>query len=111
MKDAKGHGSDPRDGIAAKVPKMVPIGAVKPRENISEQMGGWSGRGAPPKTTNPVIASQIALVSAIRDSIRAGHPIEPLVIRPNGTLIEGHHRLLAFRGENASHVPVVIKRR
>ena len=43
-----------------------------------------------------------AAVDVYRRRIRAGEPIEPLIVTKNGDLLDGHHRWLAFKAEGVS---------
>lgn len=105
MKDAKGHGSDPRGAHAqgttqVGVTKTVPIESLHHGWDVLEHVKG------DPQAEKTYMAT----VNAIRGSIQAGKPIDPIYVSKSGRVIDGHHRLYAYQAEGVKQVPVQVLR-
>lgn len=108
MKDAHGHGSDPRgthsQGVQAvgKPPEMWDINRLHPTEDMGEIM-----ITKPDGTqTFQLMPSDQATVDSMRKTIRSGGYMPPLIASRNGDLLDGHHRLEAYKAEGVKQVPV-----
>lgn len=109
MKDARGHGSDPRGAHSQGVDQIGkvetrPISSVHPTQDVFLD---------PTKNPylDPVKAAQInkrdqAVVDGMRATIRSGGYLPPLTVARNGDLLDGHHRLEAYQQEGIKQVPV-----
>lgn len=92
MKDAKGHGSDPRGAHNAGIDtigavRTVPISKVYPTELLNMY------------ETDPT-------VEYFRQKIRNGEEVPPIQIDTDNNIVNGHHRYTAYIKEGAKRVPV-----
>jgi hypothetical protein len=107
MKDAKGHGSNPRGSSAHQVgvvavgraPAMWPIGSLHPTQDVFH---------ANPSVGPVRPLGNQALIDKYRGELKAGRNTEPLMITDKGDILDGHHRFAAYRAENRSRVPVEV---
>jgi hypothetical protein len=123
MKDAKGHGSDPRgahsqgvqavghvDSVLAEAEalaratimnpaKMVPIDSVRP----TKQRDAMS----------VIPANDEWNIQQLRDTIRQGNAsqIPPLYVSDKGAILDGNHRYYAFKEEGVKTIPVQTRRK
>lgn len=97
MKDAKGHGSDPKGATSAhaegvdqigREPKMVPINSIRPYYDI------FQGN------------NQQRVVDKLRAAIRSGASLPPLDVTPSGRIKDGNHRYEAFKQEGFKYIRV-----
>ena len=96
MKDAKGHGSDPRGAHSTGInnlgnyppgTKIIPFRQVKPQDSV-------------PADSERVVN--------FRGMIRRGEPLQPLVVTSDHYLIDGNHRYAAYKAERVKSVPVRV---
>ena len=100
MKDAKGHGSNPRGAHTAGIdainsaPKrkvvMRDVDDLVPTENID-------GYGLNQDRVN-----------LYRQKIRSGESIPPIEVSSFGDVFNGHHRLAAYIAEGRDEIPTVL---
>lgn len=100
MKDAKGHGSNPRGGVVAPdpaahqmaindlVPNRANIGWVKKMAAQDSQYGGQSA------------------IDMYRARIRAGETLKPMAVSGR-KIMDGHTRYLAYKAEKVKYAPVM----
>lgn len=103
MKDAKGHGSDPRGAHQAGIAnvgktQMMDISALVPTQRIGLL-----------HKSDPDYKTDTATINYFRAKIRKGEPIEPVIVRPNGYVYDGHHRISAHVAEGHTKIPTVTK--
>lgn len=92
MKDAKGHGSNPRGGAA----HQVAINTLVPnRANI-----GWVKKMAAHDSQYGQSA-----IDMYRARIRAGETLPPIAIDERNRIRDGHTRYLAYKAEGVKNIP------
>lgn len=91
MKDAKGHGSNAHSAATEQVgrgPQKVPIASLHPAYDI------FKGH------------NQQKVVDRLRAAIRSGAKLPPLEATFGGRVMDGNHRLEAYKQEGFTHVLV-----
>lgn len=86
-------------GVPVQPVESVAIDAVTDLDGQTIGAGVASEQDLPP--------SSYSVVCALVDAIRAGSPIPPVILRADGSLADGHHRILAARVIGLSSVPAV----
>lgn len=123
MKDAKGHGSDPKgaahqsgvDKIAGPE-RTVPIDSVRPRPENTAMLAKLdrveSSREAAFKDAYPGESYQrngpTEIIAKYRAAIRSGANLPPLAVNKDGSIEDGEHRWRAFKAEGAKTVKVRV---
>ena len=105
MKDAKGHGSDPRGAHSQGVdqigrlaghsysrPKIVSIDQV----HLVGHTLNWN-------------VQDHAAVNSYRQQIRSGEKLAPVIVDRNQNIIDGTHRYAAFKAEGKTKISVVVE--
>lgn len=128
MKDAKGHGSNPRGAHSSgidKIPgwsavKIVPVNSLHPRpENTamiekfkaSDEAGEKSFREAyPGEAYRPYPGDMRYKVAELRQAIRDGKKLPPLAINKDGSIEDGENRWNAYKAEGVKSIPVRVRK-
>lgn len=120
MKDAKGHGSNPRgahstgiDSIAGPE-HLVPIESLRARPENTAMMDKLDkltdAREAAAKAAYPGEPydrqGPKEIIASLRAAIRKGEKLPPLAIHGDGTIEDGEHRYRAYKAEGVKQVPV-----
>jgi ParB-like chromosome segregation protein Spo0J len=99
MKDAHGHGSNPRGaqnaGIeAALTPaEMRPLSSMRPFYDAS------------------LTDKDKAIIENMRQTLRNGGTLPPMTVLPDGRLDDGNHRWHAYKAEGVEEAPVYARPR
>jgi hypothetical protein len=101
MKDAKGHGSDPRGTHSQGVQQVGNLGSIGqykavPVTSLTPSFDIFQG------------INQQRVVDKLRSAIQGGASMPPLKVTPSGRIIDGHHRFEAFKQEGLKSVRVKI---
>ena len=105
MKDAKGHGSDPRgahsDGVQSvgRYPGHTYSRTKTVHVNHISLIGHELVRTTRDRET----------VNYFRQQIRAGAKIPPIIVDRQGNIMDGSHRYVAFKAEGKTRVPVIVE--
>jgi ParB-like nuclease domain len=104
MKDAKGHGSNPRgthadgtDRVGLPM-KMMAVGRIHPTKDVFVE----DPLNVPGQTQN--------IIDDMVNAMRAHESFPPLVVTPRGNLLDGHHRLAAYKAAGIKSVPVQVQK-
>ena len=124
MKDAKGHGSDPRGAHSAGVDQVGrvptrPLSQLRPTQDAmtNESIGGQKVTLDTGRTYNMELlrgdiplsrADNQSIIDDYRAKIRAGESIPPILITERGNILDGNHRHAAYLAEGVKDVPVEI---
>lgn len=123
MKDAKGHGSDPRGAHTSGIDKiagpekLVPIDSVRPRpENTAmieklnrlEDKRQASYAAAYPNEPLPPRDGPREHIEQYRKDYLKGDNFPPLAINRKGFIEDGEHRWRAFKAAGATHVKIRV---
>jgi ParB-like chromosome segregation protein Spo0J len=117
MKDAKGHGSNPRGSHSEGVQQIggavhdIPLSKIKP--NPTFDLRGWDGDFSKinPKAFQPNMRTaegNAYTVAKIREAMQRGEQIPPIDLH-DGEISEGHHRYVAAKLEGAKTIKAVFK--
>ena len=119
MKDAKGHGSNPRGAHAEGVDQIgktqtMAVDKIHPTENLF--LGKDGPVAVPAQFRNLQDPHHIELhdrgaqaqVDQIRSAIRAGQEVSPINVKSNGDIVDGHHRFEAFKQEGVKQIQVRV---
>jgi hypothetical protein len=128
MKDAKGHGSNPRGSHAAGVEsipkgwgpvKMVALNSLRPRPENTAMIAKFKARDAsaeasfheayPGEKYTPFPEDARYKVDAIRARIRNGESLPPLAVNKDGSIEDGENRWNAYKAEGVKKIPVRIR--
>ena len=99
MKDAKGHGSDPKGTHAQGVDQVgrvasLPISGLVPTQRLA----------LPPKS-DPDFKVDKGIVDYFRGQLRSGQEIDPPIrVFPNMQVADGHHRIIAALAEGKTDI-------
>ena len=126
MKDAKGHGSDPKGAHAQGVdqigkPLTRPLSQLRPTQDAQTNapIGGQNMTTDTGRTYNLNLlrgdiplskADNQSIIDSYRTKIRAGESIMPILITEKGNIIDGNHRHAAYKAESVKDVPVEIQK-
>jgi hypothetical protein len=128
MKDAKGHGSNPRglhSGGIDKLPgwsavKLVPVNSLHPRpENTAmiEKFKAIDAEGEaafhaayPSEAYAPQPGDMRYKVDGIRQTLRSGGTVPPLAVNKDNSIEDGENRWNAYKAEGIKMVPVRVRK-
>lgn len=97
MKDARGHGSDPRGAHSQGVQA---VGGTPVAMRSMSSMHPYYHADLTPQDK--------AVVEGMRQTIRSGGTLPPMTILPDGRVNDGNHRWYAYKAEGVKEAPVYV---